>query len=204
MYTLDRLGYRGHYDVYDHSGTGGPYNHHHLGGRATVEQATGYGLILYDAGVRSSLVIPDGREVLEGKEVDQAGWFRDWLARGAGSEAGYATLWILGANILESSRPPRPLLYEQFLGVDLVEASQSSDPNPDVEGQGAFAFFTPDGMANADFTHDVYTLQGSCLRRSYDALAALGSAVPTHRYKKAATGQLGSAAMVMNSDPSAG
>jgi len=43
MWTLDRLGYFGSYDVYDHSGLGNTNNH--LGGRARVEQARGYGVI---------------------------------------------------------------------------------------------------------------------------------------------------------------
>jgi hypothetical protein len=48
MYTLDHLGYRGQYDVYDVQGYGGTNNQ--LGGRATVDQCIGYALIVQDNG----------------------------------------------------------------------------------------------------------------------------------------------------------
>ena len=53
MYALDRLGYRGCYDVYDHTGYGNTNNQ--LGGRATNAQCGGYALIIEDDG-RSSLM----------------------------------------------------------------------------------------------------------------------------------------------------
>jgi hypothetical protein len=68
MYTLDKLGYRGSYDVYDHSGIGNTNNH--LGGRATVEQAQGYNLIVLDGGVGGAFILPDGSD-LDNQKIDQ-------------------------------------------------------------------------------------------------------------------------------------
>jgi len=211
MYTLDRLGYRGHYDVFDYMGLiPCPYNNPHLAGRASVEQATGYGLIVFDAGTIRSDVIPDDRQVSFNYPVDQAGWFRDWLSQGASSEAGYATLWLLGENIIEEQlgdrRPPTPhVLYTDFLGVDLLNASQSAYTSPEVAGLQSYTFFTSDGSSTADFTGDVYSVKGGCPEpRDFDAMLATGTAAATHRYKNPVTSGLGSAALVMNSDPVAG
>ena len=92
MQTLDQLGYKGCYDVYDHMGLGNTNNH--LGGRATVAQATGYALIIYDrgnAGISTNL--PDGID-LDGAKIDQAGWFQGYLGQGTISEIGIASPMI--------------------------------------------------------------------------------------------------------------
>ncbi|MFQ5599912.1 MAG: FlgD immunoglobulin-like domain containing protein [Candidatus Krumholzibacteriia bacterium] len=196
MYTLDRLGYRGSYDVYDHQGLGNTNNQ--LGGRATVEQATGYALLLYDAGNRApgDPILPDGSDPYTEK-IDQGSWFRAWLAQAATSEAGTATLWILGSNVLEE-KPTNPL-YSTDMGLVLVTAGQAASTNPDVEGQTAMTFANGNGT---DFTGDLFSLQGGCPGvRDYDALDAAGPGVVTHRWKSSGTGALGDAAIVMNADP---
>jgi hypothetical protein len=106
MYTLDVLGYRGHYDAYDHSGMGNTNNH--LGGRATIEQARGYSLIVYDAGnaAPGRPILPEGFDQ-DMEKVDQAGWFRSWLAQAGAGGPGFATLWIIGSDALEE-KPANP------------------------------------------------------------------------------------------------
>src|SRR5262249_1764682 len=96
MYTLDALGYRGHYDVYDVMGYGNTNNQ--LGGRANIGQASGYALIIEDDG-RSNLVtnIPEGHDLDTGK-INQAQWYRDYLAQGLTGIAGTATFWVIGES----------------------------------------------------------------------------------------------------------
>ena len=105
MYTLDRLGYRGQYDVYDHQGFG--ITNNHLGGRANVAQASGYALVIQDDG-RSSLSpnMPDGSD-FRSKKVNQTLWYRNYLAQGAGGLVGTASLWLIGENTaFETSTNP--------------------------------------------------------------------------------------------------
>jgi hypothetical protein len=227
MYTLDRLGYRGHYDVYDRMGATNCYNNNHLGSRASVEQAEGYQLIIYDTGNRSVRLLPDGRDNCEGVEVDQIGWFRDWLTQAGSSDAGFATLWILGSDVMEEewwrrqSRWHTPNnLFSDYFGVDFVDATQRVNINPDVAGQTEFFFDVGSESRHVDFEADRYSLNGGCRSqpdpippwssepptstiRRYDALVAVGSGVETHRYSDPWTGALGDAALVMNSSTSA-
>ena len=199
MYTLDRLGYG--YDVYDHSGMGNTNNH--LGGRATVPQATGYSVIVYDAGDAAA-----GRPIMPGgsnndtQKVDQAGWFRAWLAQAATSVAGRATLWVIGSNACEES-PTLPL-YNQDMATVLVQTSQTAATNPMVLGQTAFAFATGSGPAVVDFTvgdRAEFVLATSCAGlRGYDGLAPAGTGVVTYRYANAA-GATTDAGLVMNASP---
>jgi hypothetical protein len=198
MYTLDYLGYRFEYDVYDHSGMGDTNNH--LGGRATIEQAGGYNLIVYDAGNEppSGTLLPDGSDP-HFEKIDQAGWFQAWLAQAVTSEAGSATLWVLGSDILEE-RPTEPL-YASEMGVVLESPDQGISPNPDVEGNASFTFAFPGATTCvADFTGDAYSLQGGCPSpRDYDGLGASGSAVETHHYTHPTDATTSAAAIVMNS-----
>ena len=96
MFTLDNLGYRGQYDVYDVQGYGNTANQ--LITRANVEQASGYSLIIQDDG-RSNLVpnIPAGEDH-DGNEHDQAGWYRAYLAQGSIGFAGTASFLLIGEN----------------------------------------------------------------------------------------------------------
>ncbi len=111
MYTLDRLGYAGHYDVYDVQGYGNTNNQ--LGGRATPAQCAGYALIIQDDG-RSSLVpnVPDGI-VWDDNKINQAQWYRDYLAQGGGGVAGTSTVWILGENTA-FQKATNPVLCDRY------------------------------------------------------------------------------------------
>ncbi len=202
MYTLDRLGYE--YDVYDHSGMGNTNNH--LGGRATVPQATGYSLIVYDAGdgVPGRPILPTGINN-DTEKVDQDGWFRSWLAQAVTSEAGVATLWVIGSNAVEEKSGSSSLLYP-MMGATLAHTSQTAAVNPAVEGQTSFTFDTGTGSAAVDFTtgdRALFMLAAGCATpRSYDGLGITGTGVPVYRYRAAGVPP-SDAALVMNSDPGA-
>jgi hypothetical protein len=199
MYTLDAIGYRGAYDVYDHTGMGNTNNH--LGGRATIEQAQGYNLIVYDAGNvgPSGTIMPDGID-LDSAKVDQQAWFINWLNQAATSEAQFATLWVLGSNFVEEYS--NATLYTSTMAVTLNSTNQSLNVNPDVEGQSAFTFDQGTGSASIDFTGDEFSLQGGCpVIRNYDGLGSGGQAVETHVYRDPISGATGDAAIVMNSNP---
>ncbi len=202
MYTLDKLGYRGHYDVWDVIGLGNSNNQ--LGGRASVVQAEGYNLIIYDIGNQppSGWFMPDGSD-LDTQKVDQAGWFRSWLGQASLSEASYATLWILGSNALEE-RPTNPL-YATDMGVTLARRDQGLSLTPDVIGQGTFGFDTGSNVASRSFTtgrRAQFSLKGGCPTiRNYDGLGVSGSAVSVYRYRSPNNGSLGDGAIVMKSNP---
>jgi hypothetical protein len=191
MYTLDRLGYRGRYDVVDSS---------HLGALATVQQAQGYNLIIYDVGNNAPTgnIMPDGSDP-ELQKVDQAGWFRSWLTQAATSEAGFATFWMIGSDALQE-RPTEPL-YTVNMGVVLNATNQGLSANPDVDGQASFSFSQGGSACTADFAPERYSLEGGCPTiRDYDALGTSGSGTATHRYRDPVLGGVGDAAIVMNSN----
>jgi hypothetical protein len=202
MYTLDRLGYRGAYDVYDHSGLGNTNNQ--LGGRATIQQAQGYNLIVYDAGNNSPgrPIMPDGHD-LDLEKVDQAGWFQTWLAQAPVSAAGFATLWVIGSNALEEHQTNA--LYTSNMDVGLVSTSQGASTNPDVEGQASFSFDVGSASTAVDFTAGPrarYAASGGCPTiRNFDGLSASGTGVRVYRYKVHQSGTLSDGAIVMNSNP---
>jgi hypothetical protein len=195
MYTLDRLGYRDSYDVYDVQGFGDTNNH--LAGRATVEQATGYALIVQDSGRRRTAQLPDGLE-LDSEKIDQAGWYESWLASGATGEAGSATLWLIGENLAQYNSA-KPLLAT-VMDVTLVSANQGIAVSPDVRGVATFSW---ENGCFSSFTPDRFTLAGGCpVIRDYDGLGAAGTAVVTHRYANGAI--TGAGAVVMNKDAALG
>ncbi len=190
MYTLDRLGYAGHYDVYDVQGYGNTNNQ--LGGRANVAQCAGYALIIQDDG-RSSLVpnVPDGL-IWNDNKIDQAGWYRDYLAQGVGGLAGTATVWLLGENTVyqKQSNP----LFTNNMGLTSIVNDQAVAVNPEVVGSASFTWASG-GVTN--FTGDVFTLQGGCpSARFYDGASASGTAVVTHKYRSSTA--TGPGAIVMN------
>jgi hypothetical protein len=191
MYTLDRLGYRDHYDVYDHEGYGNTNNQ--LGGRATVEQCSGYALVIHDTGRGAVPNIPDGIDI-DSQKIDQCQWYRDYLAQGLTSAAGVANLWLIGEdNAFEKAS--NPLLATDF-GLASITNTQSIALSPEVTGQASFAFATGDV---ADFTGDDFTLNGGCPAiRDYDGALGTGTAVVTHRYTSGSV--VGPGAVVMNAN----
>jgi hypothetical protein len=198
MYTLDSMGYRGSYDVYDHTGLGNTNNQ--VGGRATIEQAEGYNLIVYDTGnSASSFTVPDGGDQ-DAEKVDQLGWFQNWLAQAPTSEAGFATLWFMGSSFLQT-KPNNPLFVVDMALV-LNSSDQGLNVNPEVAARSAFTFDQGIGSATIDFTGDDFALNGGCpVIRDYDGIGSSGLAVETHVYRDPTTGTLGDAAIVMNSSP---
>jgi hypothetical protein len=191
QYTLDQLGYRGFYDVYDVQGSGNTNNQ--LGGRATVEQAEGYALVIYDAGAASpgSPIVPDGLD-LDSEKVNQIAWFQQYLAAGVTSEAASASLWIIGADAVEE----RPLDYA-FMHTGFVSADQGLALNPTVAGEPGTHTFASGAVR--DFSTDEFLLSGDPpVLRDYDALSAVGNGVVTHRYREGAT--IGDGAILMASD----
>lgn len=195
MSTLDGLGYAGDYDVYDVRGYGNTNNQ--LAGRATIQQLTGYQLLIEDDG--SSFLIPnltDGSD-LDSEKIDQATFYRNWLDAGLTSQAGRATLWILGNDtVFEKSGNP---LFSTYCGVATVVNDQAMGVNPDVAGQTSFAFAP--SLCVASFAGDVFTLTGGCAGSfdAYDGYTAGGTAVVTHKYRAGMT--LGSGAVLMNARP---
>ena len=190
MYALDRLGYRGCYDVYDHTGYGNTNNQ--LGSRATNAQCGGYALIIEDD-FRSSLIpnIPDGSS-LDDQKVRQVQWYQTYLAQGLTSRAGTATFWLIGENTA-ADQATSPLMTNE-LGLTTISNDQALAVSPEVAGVGSATTWDNCTMS---FAGDLFTLAGGCPNiRAYDAAAAAGSAVVTHRYKVGTV--TGSGAIVMN------
>lgn len=198
MYTLDNLGYRDRYDVYDHQGVGNTNNH--LGGRATTSQARGYDLVVYDAGnsAPDGFIVPDGSD-LDAQKIQQDVWFRNWLAEGSSAPASRGhTLWLIGANAVEER--PSNLLYTQDMGVSFVASNQSAAVNPDLSAVADFTFWTGSSAAYTQCTD--FSLEGGCaILRDFDAIdASGGTSVVTHRYRSPGTGTLAEGALVMNAN----
>lgn len=185
MHTLDILGYRDHYDVYDVQGPNGD-----LGGRASVPQMTGYPLLIHDGG--STGWISDGSSPVFQK-IDQELWYREYINQSLASEAGRSGLWLIGDQIM-SNLYGEPLAT--VMGVSILpEAASNAGVNPRVRGLTSFT--SSSGQA-VNFVDKDFFLNGGCpgLRR-YDGLEPLGTAVATHRHS-AATGELRNAAVVMS------
>ncbi len=196
MYALDRLGYEGKYDVYDHTGMGNTNNQ--LAGRASVLQAQGYNLIVYDNGdgTPGRPLLPNGVNI-DSEKIDQTTWFRNWLNQAAASEALFATLWIIGSNTTEERGSDA--LIATDMGTSLVSTDQALDVNPNVNGITSFIFDQGVGTSSQTFTGDVYALNGGCpVLRNYDALGNAGSAIRTHQYTHSTKPGLSRGAIVMN------
>lgn len=191
MFTLDQLGYADQYDVYDVQGYG-PSVGNQLATRATVEQCRGYALVIQDDG-RSNLVpnLPSGAS----SEVDQAGWYREYLAQGGSGGAGSATLWVLGENtaFLHAAIP----LFAVDFGLGPIADDQALAISPAVRGASVFTWANGE---ITDFTDDEWVLDGGCpARRRYDVAGAAMGAVVTHRYAAAGAGE-GGGAVIMNTN----
>ncbi len=195
MWAMDRLGFRGQYDTYDHTGMGNTNNQ--LGGRATIEQAQGYNLIVYDNGngTPGRPLLPNGSNI-DANKIDQTQWFQDWLSQAASSEATFATLWVLGSNTTEEAGSD-PLIATD-MGVALAAMDQAVNVNPYVDGLVSFTFDQGVGSTAQSFATDRFVLQGGCpVIRNYDALNAQGTAVLTHEYEHPAAATV-RGAIVMN------
>lgn len=176
MYTLDKLGYRGDYDVYDLQGFGNTNND--LGTRAHVLQASWYNLIVHDAGQMRDGAIPDGSDPFTGT-LDQAQWYADWLSLGRDFLVDAPTLWILGENVLTYTQSD--VLIEDRLGVDRgnLVADAAPTSNPTVNFAQGFRFF---GQAQPT-TFNPFILTSTCPeRKDYDSGELLGTAEATHRF----------------------
>lgn len=196
MATLDQLGYHDVYDAYFVTLYFANYLAH-LGGRASVEQAAGYSLIIHDAQRYTFSILPphDHRD----RPVDQVQWYRDWLAQAPLSVAQRATLWILGDQLVAGEEGSNPLVLED-MGVAVASNPQTLLPYPEIAGQGTFAWAAGD---STDFTGDRLTLDsGGCWNRYNTGLAATGTAAVTHRYTLGST--TGDGATVMNANPALG
>src|SRR5262249_43379359 len=167
-----------------------------LGGRANIGQASGYALIIEDDG-RSQLTpnIPDGTD-LDTQKINQAQWYRDYLAQGAMGLAGTATLWVIGeSTAFERATNP---LFTTDMGLTSIVNDQGSGTNPDVRGETSFTFWNAPGLP-ADFLGDNFSLNGGCPTiRNYDGAGAAGSAVVTHKYASGIN--VGTGAIVMNTN----
>lgn len=187
MYTLDRLGYRGFYDIYDVQGAGNVNNE--LGGRATVAQCSGYALIIQDDGRSSDL--PDGID-LDAEKINQVAWYRSYLTAGLTSIAGVANLWIIGEDTA-FEKSASALLSTDF-GLASVTNDQGLIVNPTVTGQNSFTYSNGNTVA---FGADVFSLNGGCPAiRDYDGAMNGGTSVMTHRYTNGLTS--GTGAIIMN------
>jgi hypothetical protein len=191
MYTLDRMGYRGYYDVYDVQGYGNTNNQ--LGGRANVAQASGYLLIVEDDG-RSNLTpnIPDGLTP-DNEKINQAGWYQSYLTQGLTGLVGTASLMVIGENTA-FEKATNPLIAAD-MGLVGIATDQGLNVNPNVLGVSSFS--TWDGCSMA-FSGDEFSLSGGCPNiRAYDVANAGGTAVITHKYKSGAATSSGGA-IIMN------
>jgi len=198
--SLDRLGYAHLCDVFDQNNWGGGTTNNQLAGRATLEQVTGYSVIVQDAGsFASHTTLPMGGAV-EGF-FPQTQWYRDWLASAAVGEPGRATLWLVGSDIAQAtSWESNPLVYGD-MGVTLVSTGQPARVYPQVLGQTSFTWAD---STTTDFTGDAFRLSGRYCPAQfpYDGLGASGTAVVTHRLEPGSTP--GEGAFVLNANPAAG
>jgi hypothetical protein len=193
MYTLDKLGYKGKYDVYDHQGLGNTNNA--LGARMSPEQAKDYALIVYDAANRGpgAPILPDGID-LDASKINMEGWFQAWNAL-SGTPNAEHTLWIMGSNAVEE-KPTSPL-YTSDMAVAYTSADQSQDSNPDVFAVANFTSHTSCLMNHGSGV--AFALNGGCpVIRNYDDIAASGTGVVTHKYGKGTVGNPGAIVMHAN------
>lgn len=212
MHTLDWLGYRGAYDVYDIQGFGNTNNH--LAGRANPSQVEGYALVIQDTGRRRSSLLPVAQDP-DAAKLDQGAWYRSWLASAASHQPwGRATLWLIGENLVEEAGL-QPLLATDASTVLVPRSSLFSAYNtPDVTGTSAFQW---DNGAITNFqTEPAFAVGDGCgrglsassriddVRGDVDEFAATGSAVLTHRYRDNSTnGAAIGGAIVMRSQAAA-
>ena len=206
MYTLDKLGYRDRYDVYDVQGFGVGDTNNDLGGRATTGQARGYAAIVHDAGRSSFVPIPDGNPAnIVTRKIDQAGWYRTWLAEAGQHTLDAAVLWVIGENTVEDI-PLNPLISSE-MAVELAFDNQDQGANPGALAQDVTVNFNH-GVLEMTTPEDDYTLSGGCPTvRDFDDLTT-GTGTITHRFANPGSPEaqptVGGAAVIVNSDPTIG
>ena len=203
MRTLDALGYQGDYDVYD---VQADFANNELASRATFEQCTGYQIIIDDIGRQSLGIVDGGLDPQKGSmlglasvagntiKTKQATFYRTWLDAGMASQAGRATLWILGENALSSSH--QNALFSVYCGVGSFVDDQGVATNPNVVGTTAFTFAS---SCSANFAGDTFTLEGACPMRRFDGFTPGSTAVVTHAYASGTA--TGPGAVLMNALP---
>jgi hypothetical protein len=204
MQTLDQLGYKGEYDVYDHSGLGNTNNA--LGAHMTVAQARGYSLLVMDVGLRGpgTPIIPDGVDT-DSKKIDMDTWLTSWLqAVGQGTSIPNHTFWIMGQDWAQEGAGVQLTAQAQ---VTFTAPNQATAANPISVAQASHVMLQGCSV-NSPFVS--YALDGGCpIIRSYDAISPLGTATETHTYDDngvapiAAPGT-GKGAVVMSSDAAFG
>ncbi len=201
-YTLDRLGYAGAYDVYDQLGP--PVANSQVMSRASLDVAGGYALIVLDGPGSGSTAIPDG-VIGGGVEgiLDQSQWYQDWLAGASASDAGRATLWLVGRNIVQGSQGAGHVVGMEC-ATTLVNALETLGTHPQVLGQTSFDW--ADG-SSSDFSSDTFAIAtGICVQvplqlPTFDLVGATGTGVVTHRF--ASTMGPSEGAVVMNANAAA-
>jgi hypothetical protein len=195
MYTLDKLGYAGKYDVYDHTGLGNTNNA--LGSRMSPEQAKDYSLIVYDAGNRGpgAPILPDGIDI-DASKIDMESWFQTWNGL-SGTPNAEHTLWIMGSNAMEE-KPTSPL-YTSDMAAVYTSSDQAQDANPDVFAVANFTSHTACVMNHGVGATAKFALNGGCpVIRDYDDITASGIGVVTHKYGKGSAGAPGAIVMHAN------
>jgi hypothetical protein len=204
MQTLDQLGYKGSYDVYDHSGLGNTNNA--LGSRITVAQARNYAIVIMDAGTRGpgTPIIPAGSDN-DSRKIDMDTWLTSWLqAVGQGTTIPNHTLWMIGQDWAQEGAGVSLMAQAQ---VTFTAPNQGTSANPIAVAQNAHVMVQGCAVNSAVVS---YSLDGGCpIIRSYDAISPLGTATETHTYDDngaapiAAPGS-GKGAVVMHSDAAFG
>jgi hypothetical protein len=203
MQTLDQLGYKGYYDVYDHQGLGNTNNA--LGSRMTVAQARYYAILIMDAGNRSpgAPIIPDGVDI-DSEKIDMDAWLTSWLQTvGQGTALPNHTLWLIGKDWAEEGKGVQ--LGAQAR-VAFVAPDDATSPNPIAVGQQSQAM-VQGCPVNSPLVS--WSLVGGCPVGDYDVIAPLGVAVETHTYDNDGTAPIaapgmGKGAIVMHADAAFG
>src|SRR5262249_15692846 len=130
------------------------------------------------------------------EKINQAQWYRDYLAQGLTGLAGTATLCVIGESTAfqKASNP----LFTTDMGLATAVNDQAGSVNPDVRGQTSFAFWNQP-MNPANFLGDTFTLNGGCpVFRNYDGAGTAGGSVATHKYATGTT--VGTGAVIMNTN----
>jgi hypothetical protein len=172
MYTLDQLGYRGAYDVYDLQGFGNTNND--LMSRCALQQARNYSLIIHDAGRLRGGAMPDGIN----SQLEQDQWYSDWLSQFRTGSHRWGTLWVLGENVLSTTRG-HPLV-STMMGISVINPRVDFPVNDTLYNTSSFQFLGQ--STNTVFPS--FMLGGGCPEpRDYDTFSGLKpGGVVTHRF----------------------
>jgi hypothetical protein len=189
MWTIDRLGYKGYYDVYDIQGYGNT-NNDLAEGRGYYEQAGGYALIVHDAGRMPTDAIPSGLDAVLSKMRSDI-YYNNWLnSSSLYNDYGFATLWVIGENVATTTNPI-PLL-------DLMGVSSPRNAligvDPILYATRPMSFMQAVGQSSASFPN--VRLVNECPeRRGFDSATPHVEASGTHQFETPNTG--GEVAVIM-------